>query len=157
MVYGIVKTHHGNIVCDSAPGEGTTFNIYFPVLEEDLKGAGVEKERQRTQGGHETIMIVDDEVELRMGLKDLFSHYGYRVLTAGSGEEALELYEEYSGNVDLVILVLIMPGMGGETMPGTDAEDQSGCKGRCCHRSHGGWVYKGIGGATRKRLFKEAL
>jgi CheY-like chemotaxis protein len=113
--YGIVRSHGGLITCYSELGIGTTFRVYLPVLE------GAEAARAVVAGattpelptGRETILVVDDEeaiVELgRRSLEGL----GYRVLAAGSGEEALEVFRRHRGEVDLVLLDLGMPGMGG--------------------------------------------
>ena len=114
MVYGIVKAHGGQIHCYSEPGMGTTFKIYLPTAE-DLIGGEPMVPNGDTQEfrGHETIMVVDDEPALRnMALRTLSNH-GYRVIMAESGEKALELYQKQGPEVDLVVLDLGMPGMGG--------------------------------------------
>jgi signal transduction histidine kinase/CheY-like chemotaxis protein len=114
MVYGIVKHHGGYINCRTEPGEGTSFEIYFPVI--DQQGTSVEREETNAplRGGTETILLVDDEQSLRNLGKELFTKYGYTVLTAADGERALELYRNEQRRIDLVILDLLMPGMGGQ-------------------------------------------
>jgi PAS domain S-box-containing protein len=114
-VYGIVKSHRGYIHCNSEPGLGTTFKIYLPVFQERDSSHWTEPSPIRHEGltGTETILLVDDEEALReLGARALSSR-GYQVLTAGSGEEALEIYQNQEGRLDLVILDLGMPGMGG--------------------------------------------
>lgn len=113
VVYGIVRSHDGYITCDSEEGRGTTFTIYFPVLEGDVASP---KEKVETEilpeEGTGTILLVDDEETVRTPAEEVLKEFGYTVITAGDGETAFELYRN-SGSVDIVILDLIMPGMGG--------------------------------------------
>ncbi|KIX12261.1 hypothetical protein X474_19825 [Dethiosulfatarculus sandiegensis] len=114
MVYGIVKAHGASIECESEPGEGTVFSIYWPVA---AKVAGeVEKAKEVKQpekGKGETILLVDDEKAITDMTGQMLSEFGYQVLTSGSGEEALDLVGELDDPPALVILDLGMPGMGG--------------------------------------------
>ena len=114
MVYGIVKDHGGHITCQSEPGKGTRFDIYFPLVD----GQGpVDTRRndpeQNPAGGDETILVADDEAHLRDVARKILSARGYRVHTAASAEEALRVLRDRKGRVDLVILDIGMPGMGG--------------------------------------------
>jgi PAS domain S-box-containing protein len=113
MVYGIVKSHEGYILCESEPRKGSTFRIYFPVTEQ---GRGVEEWREDKgfKGGSETILLVDDEEPIRNLGEQIFTKYGYTVLKVSDGEGALKIYQEKKEKIDLVILDLIMPGMGGK-------------------------------------------
>jgi len=116
IVYGIIKNHEGYVMCYSRPQEGTTFRIYLPAMEaETLKMETVEPPEPEAfaQGGNETILLVDDEVFIRELGVDVLGQAGYTVLTADNGESALELYRQEQSRIDLVILDLIMPGMGG--------------------------------------------
>ncbi|MBW2170103.1 MAG: response regulator, partial [Deltaproteobacteria bacterium] len=114
MVYGIVKGHGGNITCYSNPGEGTTFKIYFPVLEAEGKGKGVERKvEEEIPGGSEKILLVDDEETILDIVRNMLARSGYTVITAKSGEEAIEVYRAEKEDIDLVILDVNMPGMGG--------------------------------------------
>ncbi len=114
IVYGIVKEHGGRITCYSEPGLGTTFRIYLPALKEDA--APLESREQHPMaaaGGEETLLLVDDEEALRRMGTEILGGVGYTVFAAASGEEALEIYGKEGAGVDLVILDLGMPGMGG--------------------------------------------
>ncbi len=109
--YGIVKNHDGFINVYSEKGEGTTFNIYFPASE---KAAAKEQEiAGELVRGTETVLLVDDEdmiIEVGQGI---IESLGYEVWIAKSGKEAIEIYNQNLDRIDLVILDMIMPGMGG--------------------------------------------
>ncbi len=114
MVYGIVKNHDGYITCYSEPGLGTTFKIYLPALEQkNISSQPLEDESQLPRGKGETILLVDDEAFIRELGHEVLKNFDYRVLTAASGEEALETYRGRPDEIDLIVLDLIMPGMGG--------------------------------------------
>lgn len=112
MVYGIVKNHGGCIQCNSEPGKGTSFKIYLPATddvctrEQGPKGGPV-------LGREETILLVDDEDFIRTLASEALQHFGYRILCAETGEDALKVYEAEADRIRLVILDLVMPGMGG--------------------------------------------
>jgi two-component system, cell cycle sensor histidine kinase and response regulator CckA len=112
MVFGIVKTHGGQITCYSEPGVGTTFKLYFPALKtetlSDAKGT-----MEFPAGGQEGILLVDDEEVIRDLGREMLNLVGYRVITAGTGQEALRIYRERGNEVSIVILDLVMPEMGG--------------------------------------------
>lgn len=114
MVYGIVQNHKGHIICESESGEGTVFNIYFPVIKEDYVKEQKRVDKKEIEGGNETILLVDDDDNIREFTKDLLLRFGYNVLSAVDGENAVKLYKEGNGRIPLVILDLIMPGMGGQ-------------------------------------------
>ena len=112
-VYGIVTGHGGHIFCTSRPGHGTTFSIYLPALVTDAVPAGAARAKPGALRGNESILLVDDEESLRRVVSAHLSRAGYSVRTAASGEEALEVFRGASREVDLVVLDLGMPGMGG--------------------------------------------
>jgi two-component system, cell cycle sensor histidine kinase and response regulator CckA len=111
FVYGIIKNHNGFIQVKSEQGQGTTFEIYLPALEEK---SFAEKDFYRELiKGKETVLLVDDEdIVMDVGAEFL-KKMGYKVLSARSGSEALDIYRCNSDKVDIVILDMIMPGMGG--------------------------------------------
>ncbi|MBF0528549.1 MAG: PAS domain S-box protein [Deltaproteobacteria bacterium] len=112
-VYGIVKSHDGYINCHSEIGRGTSFKIYLPAIEsEDIAGSKDTNTRP-FQGGSETILLVDDEELIRGFAQQVLLKFGYKVLTASSGEEALGIYSGKHSMIDLVIMDIGMPGMGG--------------------------------------------
>ncbi|MCF8063351.1 MAG: PAS domain S-box protein [Deltaproteobacteria bacterium] len=113
MVYGIVKSHGATINCTSRRGAGTTFRICFPVLSMDDVPDLEEALQETTPGGRERILLVDDEESILEIACDILERYGYRTVTAGSGEDALKIYDAEEEGIDLVILDLNMPGMGG--------------------------------------------
>ncbi|MCA1742712.1 MAG: response regulator [Desulfovibrionales bacterium] len=112
-VYGIVKAHNGYIQCYSESGQGTTFRIYLPALERgDL--AAVDPEQETFfQGGNEIILMVDDDLDIRELTTEYLEMLGYCVQCAASGEDALKVYQDSGNGIDLVLLDLNMPGMGG--------------------------------------------
>ncbi len=113
MVYGIVGNHEGCITCFSPPGEGATFRVWLPLLGkgEALPGEGEEEE---PVGGSETVLLVDDERPLRDLGEKVLTSFGYTVLTASGCREALETFRKEGERIDLVILDMIMPGLGGK-------------------------------------------
>jgi len=113
MVYGIVKSHGGYIMCYSEPDEGTIFKIYFPIVEKEAERVESKKEKIPIKGGNETILLVDDEEAIRELAEDILTRFGYTVFMASDGETALEIYREKREEINLVILDIIMPGMGG--------------------------------------------
>ncbi|MGD8509846.1 MAG: PAS domain S-box protein [Syntrophobacterales bacterium] len=116
IVYGIIKNHEGYITCYSRLEIGTTFRIYLPTIEPETVPVNVfmaSEPEGDVRGGNETILLVDDEEFIRELGVDVLGRAGYTVLTASNGESALELYRQERARIDLVILDLIMPGMGG--------------------------------------------
>ncbi|MBW2646990.1 MAG: response regulator, partial [Deltaproteobacteria bacterium] len=110
-VYGIVRNHNGAIEVESEVGKGSTFHIYFPISEKRL-----EEEKSPTDEiikGTGTILLVDDEeIILDVG-SELLTSLGYTVIRASSGKEAVDIYRDKKDEIDLVILDIVMPIMGG--------------------------------------------
>jgi two-component system cell cycle sensor histidine kinase/response regulator CckA len=131
MVYGIIKQTGGFIFCDSAVGKGTTFRIFLPrhVVEPVAAGvegaaASVEKpaakqsEAARDLSGSATVLLVEDEDAVRMGGVRALTSRGYTVHEASSGVEALEIFHELDGKIDIVVSDVVMPEMDGPTLLG---------------------------------------
>ena len=114
MVYGIVKNHEGYILCYSEVSTGTTFKIYLPAMEQSGQSEKPVEAEDLFKGGDETILVVDDEEYIRELVVELLTDAGYKVLTATDGEGALKLYGKKQRNIDLIILDLVIPGMGGK-------------------------------------------
>jgi two-component system, cell cycle sensor histidine kinase and response regulator CckA len=109
VVYGIVKQHNGYITVHSAPGMGTTIDIYFPLV---AVGDGPRKDAEETVSvatGAETILLAEDQPSVREFLKGLLEESGYTVLAAEDGEKAVELFKAHKDAVDLLVFDLIMP------------------------------------------------
>ncbi|RLB40145.1 MAG: hypothetical protein DRH20_02055, partial [Deltaproteobacteria bacterium] len=94
-------------------GNGTTFRIYLPVLDAVCVQEGEGETAPAPVGGTETILLVDDESHIRDLGSRILSHFGYEVLTAPDGESALSTIRNRLDSVDLCVVDLIMPGMGG--------------------------------------------
>jgi two-component system cell cycle sensor histidine kinase/response regulator CckA len=110
--YGIIKNHGGAINVYSEKGKGATFHIYLPASGKkvSITKKGVADEIPK---GTETVLLVDDEDMILDVSKDMLTAIGYKVLVAGSGKEAIEVYGKHKDTIDLVIVDMIMPGMGG--------------------------------------------
>ncbi len=114
-VYGIVKQSDGHICVESEPGQGTTFRIYLPRVEakpEEVQPAKVDKSLR----GTETILVVEDDVTVQKIVSRSLERSEYRVLTASSGEEAIELVKNNDGPIHLILTDVVMPGMNGREL-----------------------------------------
>jgi two-component system, cell cycle sensor histidine kinase and response regulator CckA len=114
-VYGIVKQSGGSVQVESEPGRGTVFRICLPAQD------GVSQQRQerggeRIGGGSETILIAEDEADLRDLTRIFLQEYGYFVITASSAEQAIHIADEISGPIHLLLTDVIMPGMSGRQL-----------------------------------------
>jgi two-component system cell cycle sensor histidine kinase/response regulator CckA len=115
-VYGIVKQSGGSIAVESEVGSGTAFRIYLPVA------AGATRQRrepiagEKVEGGTETILITEDEPDLRELARIFLEGYGYTVLEAASAEQAIQLADTFAGRIDLLLTDVIMPGMSGRQL-----------------------------------------
>ena len=115
IVYGIVKNHGGYISCHSKCGQETTFLVHFPAVQKVQGAQGLDlPDSEKHWGGNETLLLVDDEELILESARELLEPYGYTVLTANQGEDAIALLDRKDLKVDLVLLDLNMPGMGGE-------------------------------------------
>jgi PAS domain S-box-containing protein len=118
IVYGIVKQNNGYINVYSEPGRGTTFKLYFPLVS-SRAGEGLHPEvQQQLRGGTETILFAEDNQTLRQLTGDVLQEYGYTVIEAADGEEALQKFQEHRERISLVILDIIMPKKNGKEVFG---------------------------------------
>lgn len=110
--YNIIANHDGFVELESESGKGSTFNVYLPAAGDDPPVSDSTPE-QNPRRGQETVLIVDDDPLNVTVMKEILETLGYRVLCAGNGQEALSIYMIKKDAVDLIVLDMIMPGMGG--------------------------------------------
>jgi PAS domain S-box-containing protein len=109
-VYGIVRQHKGWIAVSSEPAKGTIFEIYFPASPASLPPPIASNQPPPSRGGTETILLVEDEPALRALSRQSLQRYGYTILEASSGPEALRVWSENSCHIDLLLTDIVMPG-----------------------------------------------
>ena len=112
-LYGIIKNHGGFISVYSEKGEGTTFHIYLPASKKKAVEAIPRSTPHDIQRGQGMVLLVDDEPMILEVGRAMLEKLGYQVLTAASGEEGLDMYVDQQDTIELVILDMVMPGMGG--------------------------------------------
>jgi PAS domain S-box-containing protein len=108
-VYGIVKLHNGWIEVESRIGMGSTFTVFLAAARAGFGDTTTLTERASVRGGNEVILVVEDEIALRGLMRSVLLHYGYRVLDAASGGEALTVWERNSGKIDLLLTDIVLP------------------------------------------------
>ena len=113
VVLGIVEKHGGHITCESEPGRGTIFRIYFPAVGSQPDSSG-QISSAIEPGGTKTILLIEDDQSVADLCKRVLSDAGYTVITAMDGPTALDMYRERKDKISLVILDLILPGMSGK-------------------------------------------
>jgi PAS domain S-box-containing protein len=112
-VYGIVKQSGGHIWIYSEPGQGTTFKIYLPLVEEAIEAPEVQEVQAASLRGTETILVVEDDEAVRPLVRGVLRSHGHTVLEASRGEEALATCQQHAGPIHLLLTDVVMPGMSG--------------------------------------------
>lgn len=112
-VYGIVRQHQGMVQVRSEPGRGTVFEVFLPGVEGRTQ-APAAPSAESVSGGTETILVAEDDKFLRTLSARILESAGYSVLKAANGREALDLFSRHSGRIDLCLLDVVMPKLGGK-------------------------------------------
>jgi two-component system cell cycle sensor histidine kinase/response regulator CckA len=115
-VYGIIKQIGGEVSVYSEPGHGTTFKVYFPQIDSLADAADKAPAQQAAAGGTETLLLVEDESGVRHLTRELLEKQGYTVLEACDGREALRIYKQHKGRIDLLLTDVVMPMMNGQEL-----------------------------------------
>ena len=118
-VYGIVKQNDGLITVDSAPGKGTTFDIYLPRFEGEITPESAVAPPVPLSRGHETVLVVEDEPSVLQMTRQALEAQGYRVLCANGSAEAMRLAAENADRIDLLLTDVVMPEMSGRELVDT--------------------------------------
>jgi two-component system cell cycle sensor histidine kinase/response regulator CckA len=114
IIYGILKQHNGYINCYSEPSVGTTFKIYLPLLDAGTGTPDFPTIMAEAACGTETILLAEDDEQLRILTKNLLEGHGYTVITALDGDDALAKFAQSMNIIDLTILDVIMPKKNGK-------------------------------------------
>jgi len=115
-VYGIIKQNNGFVWVYSEPGQGCTFKVYLPKVRGDAEPKEKEQTLVDDPGGSETVLIVEDDYGLRKFAQEVLQSYGYRILVAENGEDALRVSDEYESPIHLLLTDVVMPRMGGKEL-----------------------------------------
>jgi CheY-like chemotaxis protein len=116
MVYGIIKQSGGYIWVYSEPGQGTTFKIYLPVVEEPAQKPEPRRVSGELPGGTETVLLVEDEDRVREFVHQLLASIGYTVFPARDGDEAIAMCERNTGPIQLLLTDIVMPRISGPAL-----------------------------------------
>jgi signal transduction histidine kinase/ActR/RegA family two-component response regulator len=112
-VYGVVKQSSGYIFVDSAPGAGARFEIYLPQATDKAEAAAAEERAAKLRGGQETVLLVEDEADVRTLTCEFLKAAGYQVLTAVDGKEGLDIGHKFAEQIDVLVTDVVMPRMRG--------------------------------------------
>ncbi len=153
-MHGVIRAQHGAVRVESEPAKGSRFVVVFPAARRSARAPQPPAPPHQVHAGT-TVLVIDDEDEVRDVIKDMLSYRGMRVLTAGEGARGVELFREHADEIDVVLLDMTMPGMsGGEVFeqivsirPDTKVIISSGYStesvaSRFAHRKPAGFVHK---------------
>jgi two-component system, cell cycle sensor histidine kinase and response regulator CckA len=115
-VYGIIKQSGGYIAVETAVGKGTKFSIYLPPSRVAQTAPAEQRSQARPHGGTETILLVEDQPEVRAIARTILSRQGYTVLDADGGVAALKIVKAHDGQIDMLLTDVIMPVIGGQEL-----------------------------------------
>jgi CheY-like chemotaxis protein len=115
IVYGIITAHDGAIAVASSPEKGSTFTLYLPCMQrqEAQQPEQAEQDQPLPRGNQETILIAEDAARIRDMASQVLTEFGYRVLTAVDGDDAIRLFKEHQDQIRLLLFDLVMPNKGG--------------------------------------------
>jgi CheY-like chemotaxis protein len=113
IVYGIIKKHNGYITCHSLSGVGSIFHVYVPITVNEEIPPEIHESPTSFQPGNETILLAEDDAPTRALAKELLEEFGYNIIEAQDGIQALELFNKHAQHIHLVILDALMPRMKG--------------------------------------------
>ncbi|MDD2733343.1 MAG: response regulator [Desulfuromonadaceae bacterium] len=113
VVYGIIRQHDGQITVDSEPGHGTTFRVYLPVTRAAAKENKIDQNHKQSVRGAETILLAEDEESLRNMSQSLLESFGYTVISAVDGEDAVKKFRENRKQIRLLLFDVVMPKKNG--------------------------------------------
>ena len=114
MVYGIVKQHNGHILVNSEPGKGTSFLIYLPLTPKDNLPPDHSALPSQPVAGSETILVVEDNPEVLNLNRTVMETFGYGIIEAVNGEDAVEQFTRHQQEIDLIVMDVVMPKMNGK-------------------------------------------
>lgn len=127
MVYGIIKQHNGYINVYSEPGHGTTFKLYLPIFS----GAAAARKRPETaylRGHAETVLLAEDDENVRKAARDILENFGYNVIEAADGEDAIDKFIRNSDRIDMLMLDVVMPKRNGREVYDAAKKNRAGIK-----------------------------
>jgi signal transduction histidine kinase/ActR/RegA family two-component response regulator len=127
-VYGVVQQSGGVVLVESAPGEGSSFRVYLPRVEADVAPPNGSRGASDAARGSETILLVEDEAQVRALVQGVLQDSGYTVLAASRGDEALGVAAAHAGEIDLLMTDVVMPGLGGRDVAARLAEQHPGLR-----------------------------
>jgi two-component system cell cycle sensor histidine kinase/response regulator CckA len=125
-VYGVVKQSGGFIWVYSEVGKGTCFKIYLPRVDQPVEGIGAKPPRAEAPRGTETVLLAEDEQDVRELAREFLESGGYTVIEATNGQDALRLAARHEGQIDLLVTDMVMPGMSGQHLAARLQQEHAG-------------------------------